>query len=118
MDDQPALLVPDVAVEETDRAAPAQHAALGEHRAGTDRLHEADLELERRDGAGKAALGDRGVGHGDVDHAGQEAALADAAPRMAEGRNDLEAAATDPARGVDGEERAVEQARRLDPVVV
>src|SRR6185437_11234261 len=93
VDDDPSARVLDVAVEEADGAAPAQDAAFGEDGAGTDRFHEADLELERRHGAGEAALGDRGVRHGDVDHAGQEAALADAALGVTEGRHDLEAAA-------------------------
>jgi hypothetical protein len=35
--------------------------------------------------------------HGDVDHAGQEAALADATLRVTEGRHDLEAAGADAA---------------------
>jgi hypothetical protein len=67
--------------------------AFGHHRPRADGFQEADLELECRHGEGQVSLGDRGVGHGEVDHAGEEAALADLAPRMAEGRHDLETVA-------------------------
>src|SRR5580693_4529050 len=105
---EPVLLVAKLAFEEADRATPAQHTALGDHVAQADRLEEADLELERRHRAGEALLGERGVRHGDVDHAGQEAALADRALRMAEGRHDLEAAAREAALGIELEELAVQ----------
>src|SRR4029077_14151942 len=87
VDGEPALLIANLAFEKADRAAPAQHTAFGNHVTKADRPEETDLELERRHRAGEALLGEGCVRHGDVDHTGQEAALADRALRMAEGRH-------------------------------
>src|SRR5580704_6424556 len=111
--DQPALLVLEVAVQKADRAAPAHHLALGIDDAGTHRLEEADLEFERRHGDGELALDDGSGGHRRIDHAGEEAALADLALRMTEGGHDLETEARRAARGIDIQQLAVQGLHRF-----